>query len=35
VLSSKGGDAWQFEETEPMTWRRVPEARQPLVLVKQ
>jgi hypothetical protein len=35
VLSSKGGDAWQFEETEPMTWRRVPEARPPLVLVKQ
>jgi hypothetical protein len=35
VLSSKGGEAWQFEETEPMNWRRIPEARQPLVLVKQ
>lgn len=35
VLSSKGGDAWQFEETEPMHWRRIPEARQPLQLVKQ
>jgi hypothetical protein len=35
VLSSKGGESWQFEETEPMNWRRIPEARQPLVLVKQ
>ena len=35
VLSSKRGEAWQFEETEPMNWRRIPEARQPLVLVKQ
>lgn len=35
VMSSKGGEAWQFEETEPMQWRRIPEAPQPLVLVKQ
>jgi hypothetical protein len=34
VLSAKG-EIWRFEESDPTTWKRIPEARQPLALVKQ
>jgi hypothetical protein len=34
VVSSKG-DIWRLEEGDPTTWRRIPEGRQPLLLVKQ
>jgi Protease inhibitor Inh len=34
VVSGKG-ELWRFEESDPTTWRRIPEARQPLTLVKQ
>ena len=33
MLSSKG-QIWRFEESDPTTWRRVPEGRQPLILSK-
>src|SRR6266540_2057079 len=32
VLMPKTGDPWRFEESDPNTWRRIPEARQPLQL---
>jgi hypothetical protein len=35
VLMPKTGEPWRFEEEDPTTWRRIPEARQPLLLVKQ
>jgi Protease inhibitor Inh len=35
VLAGKAGEPWRFEESDPMTWRRIPEGRQPLVLVRQ
>ena len=35
VLISGRGDYWRFEESEPNTWRRVPEQRPPMLLVKQ
>jgi len=34
VVSTKG-ELWRFEESDPTTWRRIPETRQPLTLVKQ
>jgi hypothetical protein len=35
VLLSTKGDAWRFEEEETNNWHRIPEGRQPLLLVKQ
>jgi hypothetical protein len=35
VLLPKSGDPWRFEESDPTTWRRIPEGRQPLQLVRQ
>lgn len=35
VLLPKTGEPWRFEESDPMTWRRIPEGRQPLQLVRQ
>jgi hypothetical protein len=35
VLVSTRGDTWRLEEGDPTTWRRIPEGRQPLLLVKQ
>jgi protease inhibitor Inh len=35
VLLSTRADVWRFEESETDTWRRIPEGRQPLLLVKQ
>ena len=35
VMLSAKGDTWRFEEGDPMTWRRIPEARPPIILVKQ
>ena len=35
VMVSGKGELWRFEESDPSTWRRIPEARQPLLLVKQ
>jgi len=35
VLLSSRPEVWRFEEGEPMTWRRIPEGRQPLLLVRQ
>jgi hypothetical protein len=34
VLLSTKGDAWRFEEEETNNWHRIPEGRQPLLLVK-
>ena len=35
VLLSSRSDPWRFEENETNTWHRIPEVRQPLVMVKQ
>jgi hypothetical protein len=35
VLLSSKGDIWRFEENETNTWHRIPEGRQPLLLVRQ
>jgi len=35
VLLSSKGDTWRFEEEETNNWHRIPEGRQPLLLVKQ
>jgi hypothetical protein len=35
VVRSAKGEIWRFEEGDPSTWRRIPEARQPLTLVRQ
>jgi hypothetical protein len=35
VMLSAKGQIWRFEESDPTTWRRVPEGRQPLILSKQ
>lgn len=35
VLLSARGQTWQFEETEPDTWQRVPESADPILLVRQ
>jgi hypothetical protein len=35
VIVSTRGDIWRLEESDPTTWRRIPEGRQPLLLVKQ
>jgi hypothetical protein len=35
VMRSGKGEAWRFEESETTAWRRVPETRQPILLVRQ
>ncbi len=35
VLVPQRGEVWRFEEAEPNTWRRIPEGRNPLQLVRQ
>ena len=35
TLLSSRGDPWRFEERNPGTWHRIPEGRQPLLLLKQ
>jgi len=35
VMLSVKGEIWRFEEGDPTTWKRIPQARQPLSLVKQ
>ena len=35
VLLSARGQSWQFEETEPDTWQRVPESADPILLTRQ
>ena len=35
VVLSTRGDIWRFEEGDPTTWRRIPEGKQPLLLVRQ
>jgi hypothetical protein len=35
VLLSARGQSWQFEETDPDTWQRVPGSPDPLLLVRQ
>jgi hypothetical protein len=35
VLMPKGGEPWRFEEADSVTWRRIPQGPQPLVLVRQ
>jgi hypothetical protein len=35
VLIPSRGEPWRFEETDPTTWRRIPEGRQPVQLVRQ
>jgi hypothetical protein len=35
VVKSAKGEIWRFEENDPATWKRIPEARQPLTLVRQ
>ncbi|HEX2656222.1 MAG TPA: AprI/Inh family metalloprotease inhibitor [Xanthobacteraceae bacterium] len=35
VLLPVKGDAWRFEESDNVTWRRIPEGRQPLLLIRQ
>jgi hypothetical protein len=35
VLLSARGQSWQFEETEPDTWQRVPESADPVLLLRQ
>jgi hypothetical protein len=32
---SARGQSWQFEESEPNTWQRVPESSDPILLVRQ
>lgn len=34
IMSAKN-EVWRFEEAEPPAWRRIPEGKQPLQLVKQ
>ena len=34
VLLSTKGDVWRFDEEETDNWHRIPEGRQPLLLVK-
>lgn len=34
VLLNAKAEAWRFEEADPSTWRRIPQGRQPLVLVR-
>jgi Protease inhibitor Inh len=35
TLLSSRGDPWRFEERDPGSWHRIPEGRQPLLLLKQ
>jgi hypothetical protein len=35
VLLSARGQSWQFEESEPNTWQRVPESADSILLVRQ
>lgn len=35
LMLSGAGESWRFQESDPTTWRRVPEARAPLLLVRQ
>jgi len=35
VVVSARGETWRLEEGDPTTWRRIPEGRQPLLLVRQ
>jgi hypothetical protein len=35
VILRARGEPWRFEESEPLTWRRIPEGRQPLLLVHE
>jgi hypothetical protein len=35
VVKSAKGEIWRFEENDPATWKRIPEARAPLALVRQ
>jgi len=35
VLLSARGQSWQFEESEPNTWQRVPESADPILLLRQ
>lgn len=35
VLTPKAGEPWRFEEADAVTWRRIPQGTQPLVLVRQ
>jgi len=35
VVLSARGESWRFEEGDPTTWRRIPQGRQPLMLVRQ
>ena len=35
VLLSPRGQSWQFVETDPDTWQRVPESADPILLVRQ
>jgi hypothetical protein len=35
VIVSTSGNIWRLEERDPTTWGRIPEGRQPLLLLKQ
>jgi hypothetical protein len=35
VLLSSRGQSWQFVETDPDTWQRVPESADTILLVRQ
>jgi len=35
LLLSRSGEIWRFEEDDTLAWRRIPAARQPLVLQRQ
>jgi protease inhibitor Inh len=35
VVQSAKGEVWRFEESDPNTWKRIPESRQPLTLLRQ
>ena len=35
VLMAKGSEPWRFEEADSVTWRRIPQGTQPLVLTRQ
>lgn len=35
VITGAGNRTWRFEETEPKTWQRVPETRDPILMVKR
>jgi hypothetical protein len=35
VLRSAGGQSWRFEETEDSKWRRIPEAANPVLMVRK